>query len=33
MAGYSVWAHLRKLAEDGRVEGEALDGEWTLRGD
>jgi glyoxylase-like metal-dependent hydrolase (beta-lactamase superfamily II) len=31
MAGYSVWAHLRKLAEDGRAEGDALDGEWSYR--
>jgi glyoxylase-like metal-dependent hydrolase (beta-lactamase superfamily II) len=29
MAGYSVWAHLLKLAEDGKVEGEALDGKWS----
>jgi glyoxylase-like metal-dependent hydrolase (beta-lactamase superfamily II) len=29
MAGMSVWAHLRKLADDGKVKGDALDGEWT----
>ncbi|MGQ0831404.1 MAG: MBL fold metallo-hydrolase [Microthrixaceae bacterium] len=29
MAGYSVWAHLLKLAEDGRAVGETLDGEWS----
>ncbi len=29
MAGMSVWAHLRKLADEGKVKGEALDGEWT----
>ncbi len=28
MAGLSVWAHLRKLADDGRVAGDALDGAW-----
>src|SRR5690606_23542499 len=29
MAARSVWAHLRKLAEEGKARGEALDGEWT----
>ena len=29
MAGYSVWAHLRHLAEQGRASGDALDGTWT----
>lgn len=29
MAGFSVWAHLRKLAEDGKATGDAHDGEWT----
>jgi glyoxylase-like metal-dependent hydrolase (beta-lactamase superfamily II) len=29
MAGFSVWAHLRKLVEDGQAVGEALDGEWS----
>jgi glyoxylase-like metal-dependent hydrolase (beta-lactamase superfamily II) len=29
MAGYSVWAHLRHLASQGRASGEALDGAWT----
>jgi glyoxylase-like metal-dependent hydrolase (beta-lactamase superfamily II) len=29
MAGKSVWAHLRKLADDGKVKGDTLDGEWT----
>jgi glyoxylase-like metal-dependent hydrolase (beta-lactamase superfamily II) len=29
MAGRSVWAHLRKLADEGKVKGDALDGEWT----
>jgi hypothetical protein len=29
MAGFSVWAHLRKLVEDGRATGDALDGEWS----
>lgn len=29
MAGFSVWAHLRKLVEDGKATGDAHDGEWT----
>ena len=29
MAGYSVWAHLRHLAQQGRASGDALDGTWT----
>jgi glyoxylase-like metal-dependent hydrolase (beta-lactamase superfamily II) len=29
MAGYSVWAHLRKLVEDGRASGSDLDGDWS----
>ena len=29
MAGYSVWAHLRHLAEQGRAAGEGLEGAWT----
>ncbi len=29
MAGFSVWAHLRKLVADGKASGDALDGEWT----
>ena len=29
MAGFSVWAHLRKLVDDGKVTGDALDGEWA----
>lgn len=29
LAAYSVWAHLRKLAEDGRVRGDAFDGNWS----
>lgn len=29
IAAYSVWAHLRKLAEDGRVKGETFDGVWS----
>jgi len=29
MAAMSVWAHLRKLADDGRAHGDALDGQWT----
>ena len=30
MAGYSVWAHLRKLVEDGRASGSDLDGDWSI---
>lgn len=29
VAALSVWAHLRKLAQDGRVRGESLDEPWT----
>lgn len=29
MAGYSVWAHLLKLAEDGRATGSDLEGTWS----
>lgn len=29
MAGFSVWAHLRKLVDDGKATGDALDGEWS----
>lgn len=29
MASYSVWAHLKKLVEDGLAKGEAIDGEWS----
>jgi len=29
MAARSVWAHLRKLADEGKVAGDALDGEWS----
>lgn len=29
MAGFSVWAHLRKLVEDGKAKGDTLDGEWS----
>lgn len=29
MAGYSVWAHLQHLAEQGRARGEGLEGTWT----
>jgi glyoxylase-like metal-dependent hydrolase (beta-lactamase superfamily II) len=28
VAAYSVWAHLRKLAAEGRVVGDALDDNW-----
>jgi glyoxylase-like metal-dependent hydrolase (beta-lactamase superfamily II) len=28
-AELSVWAHLRKLGQEGTVEGEAFDGPWT----
>jgi hypothetical protein len=28
-ARFSVWAHLRKLADDGRVKGDDLDGNWS----
>jgi glyoxylase-like metal-dependent hydrolase (beta-lactamase superfamily II) len=29
-AALSVWAHLRKLAAEGRVTGDALDDEWAI---
>jgi glyoxylase-like metal-dependent hydrolase (beta-lactamase superfamily II) len=29
VAARSVWAHLRKLAEDGPVRGDAFDGPWS----
>lgn len=29
MAGYSVWAHLLKLVDDGRAVGAELDGDWA----
>lgn len=29
VARYSLWAHLLKLAADGRVEGKTLTGKWT----
>lgn len=29
MAGYSVWAHLQHLADQGRATGEGLDGTWS----
>lgn len=29
MAGLSVWAHLRKLVEDGKATGDTLDGDWS----
>ncbi len=32
VARYSVWAHLRKLAQAGEVQGEELDGPWVLAG-
>lgn len=28
-AAKSVWAHLRKLADEGKATGDALDGEWS----
>jgi glyoxylase-like metal-dependent hydrolase (beta-lactamase superfamily II) len=31
MACASVWAHLRKLADEGQVVGEAIDGPWSRR--
>jgi glyoxylase-like metal-dependent hydrolase (beta-lactamase superfamily II) len=30
VAAYSVWAHLRKLRQEGAVSGDALDGTWSL---
>jgi glyoxylase-like metal-dependent hydrolase (beta-lactamase superfamily II) len=32
MARYSVWAHLRQLAGDGRAEGDGLDDTWRATG-
>jgi predicted ArsR family transcriptional regulator len=32
VARYTVWAHLRKLAEEGQVQGEDLDGPWGPAG-
>lgn len=29
VAAKSVWAHLRKLADDGKAKGDAFDGEWS----
>ena len=29
MAGYSVWAHLQHLADQGRARGEGLKGTWS----
>ena len=29
VARFTVWAHLRKLADEGRVVGDDLDGEWS----
>jgi len=29
IARYSVWAHLAKLADEGRARGDGLDGTWT----
>ena len=31
-AGYSVWAHLRKLAGEGRATGDTLEGPWSSDG-
>jgi glyoxylase-like metal-dependent hydrolase (beta-lactamase superfamily II) len=30
IAAYSVWAHLRKLADDGRARGESLEDAWSI---
>jgi len=30
-AAFSVWAHLRKLADEGRAVGEDLEGPWSAR--
>jgi glyoxylase-like metal-dependent hydrolase (beta-lactamase superfamily II) len=32
VARYSVWAHLRKLAAEGRAAGDGLDDTWTATG-
>jgi hypothetical protein len=29
-AARSVWAHLRKLAHEGLVQGEGLDDRWSI---
>ena len=29
VARYSLWAHLLKLAGDGKAEGKTLTGKWT----
>jgi len=29
VAQKSVWAHLRKLADDGEAKGDRFDGEWS----
>ena len=29
VAAYSVWAHLRKLADEGRARGDGLEGTWS----
>ena len=29
VAAKTVWAHLRKLADEGAVKGDRLDGEWS----
>jgi hypothetical protein len=29
MAHRTVWAHLRKLADEGVVKGDRADGEWS----
>lgn len=29
MAAFSVWAHLRKLVEDGKAQGDTLEGDWS----
>jgi glyoxylase-like metal-dependent hydrolase (beta-lactamase superfamily II) len=29
VAAKSVWAHLRKLADDGKAKGDSLDGDWS----
>jgi hypothetical protein len=28
VAAMTVWAHLRKLADEGKAKGKALDGRW-----
>jgi hypothetical protein len=29
VAARTVWAHLRKLADEGEVKGDQFDGEWS----